>query len=133
MLISQKSNHNDLKPDQDPNHSHLLQLCDILIGGFRFHACFGDRRHPRFQMSYHCKVLLEHEQENSARMAQSRYFNGFSLQQAWIENDEWNFAPLVSARPALRTLQESLFGKNSTVDERQLVEADSSASTAKTA
>jgi hypothetical protein len=108
MLISQKSNHNDLKPEQDPSHSHLLQLCDILIGGFRFHACWGHRAHPRFQMSHHCRVLLDHEQENSARMAQSRYFKGFSLQQAWIENDEWNFAPLVTATRNVRYIQASL-------------------------
>jgi hypothetical protein len=97
QLIPQRSDHNLIEQGQDPNDSHLLQLCDVLIGGFRFHSCSGDRNHPRHEMSHHCKLLLEHEQDNSARMAQSRYHNGFSLQQAWIENNEWTFAPLIPA------------------------------------
>lgn len=107
-LIPQSSNHKDVQPGQNADDSHLLQLCDILIGGFRFHSCVGDRSHPRFIMSNHCKVLLDHEQENTARMAQSRYFNGFSLQQAWIENEVWNFSLLVTAAPKLSSQQGSL-------------------------
>jgi hypothetical protein len=108
QLIPQRSDHNLIERAQDPNDSHLLQLCDVLIGGFRFHSCLGNREHPRYEMSRHCKVLLEHEQENGARMAQSRYHNGFSLQQAWIERDEWNFAPLCAAVVPQAT-QELLF------------------------
>ncbi len=109
LLIPQNSDHNTrLEVGQDPNDSQLLQLCDILIGGFRFHSCFGDRKHPRYDISSQCKELLSHEQANSARMAQSRYFNGFSLQQAWIENDEWNFAPLVTATRSEPFIQASL-------------------------
>lgn len=109
MLIPQNSDHNkDLEVGQDPNDSHLLQLCDVLIGGFRFHSCFSDRKHPRYDISSQCKELLRHEQENQARMAQSRYFNGFSLQEAWIENDEWKFASLVTATRSEPYIQASL-------------------------
>ena len=109
MLIPQNSDHNkELEMGQDPNDSHLLQLCDVLIGGFRFHSCFSDRKHPRYDISIQCKELLSHEQGNQARMAQSRYFNGFTLQQAWIEHDEWNFAPLVTATRNVRYIQPSL-------------------------
>jgi hypothetical protein len=98
-LIPQHSDHKRTEQDQNVDDSHLLQLCDVLIGGFRFHACQSDRKHPRFHISVHCKDLLEHEQTNTPRMAQSRYRNGFSLQQAWIEDDEWNFASLDVAPP----------------------------------
>jgi hypothetical protein len=107
-LIPQRSNHKLIERGQDPDDSHLLQLCDILIGGFRFHSCYGNQKHPRFQMSYHCKVLLDHEQKNSARMTQSRYCNGFSLQQAWIDNGDWNFAPLTTAVTPTQSIQEPL-------------------------
>ena len=88
---------------QNSDHNTRLE-----VGGFRFHSCFGDRKHPRYDISSQCKELLSHEQANSARMAQSRYFNGFSLQQAWIENDEWNFAPLVTATRSEPFIQASL-------------------------
>jgi hypothetical protein len=110
MLIPQNSDHNkELETGQDPNDSHLLQLCDILIGGFRFHSCFSDRKHPRYDISVQCKELLGHEQENQARMAQSRYFNGFSLQQAWLDHDEWHFAPLITAVASSAAVQEQMF------------------------
>ena len=108
QLIPQQSNHKQIRPGQNADDSHLLQLCDILLGGFRFHSCFGDRAHPRFQVSYHCRVLLDHEQHNAARMAESRYFNGFSLQQAQIEHGDWTFLPLELAPSAKGAVQECL-------------------------
>jgi hypothetical protein len=98
QIIPQKSDHRKIEMNQDPNNSHLLQLCDILIGGFRFHACYSDPNHIRYGVSLFCKDLLEHEQANAARMAQSRYLNGFLLNEAWVEQDEWNFAPLTWSR-----------------------------------
>lgn len=116
LLIPQNSDHNkELEIGQDPNDSHLLQLCDVLIGGFRFHSCFSDRKHPRYDISIQCKELLSHEQENQARMAQSRYFNGFSLQQAWISDREWYFSPLVEAAANRPKLQAHLFTPNPTI------------------
>jgi hypothetical protein len=108
-LIPQRSDHHRAEKDQRADDSHLLQLCDVLIGGFRFHACQGDYKHPRFHISFRCKDLLEHEQTNTARMTQSRYRNGFSLQQAWLGYDEWNFAPLAPAAADQPSLQEELF------------------------
>lgn len=108
-LIPQRSDHTKIEKSQDPENSQLLQLCDVLIGGFRFHTCIADRNHPRFNISLPCKTLLDYEQENRARMAQSRYYNGFSLQQTWIENDEWRFAPLMTALATPPPIQRALF------------------------
>lgn len=108
QMIPQRSNHSQIAPNQHQDDSHLLQLCEVLIGGFRFHSCCGDRRHPRYEMSFHCKVLLDHEHNNSARMSESRYFKGFSLADAWLENGEWNFAPLTTKITPTKGVQEVL-------------------------
>jgi len=73
MLIPQRSDHTLIETGQDRNDNQQLQRCDVLIGGFRFHSCFSDRKHPRIDIGIQYKQLLDHEQENSAHMAQSRY------------------------------------------------------------
>ncbi len=93
-IIPQNSNHKDAKDNQSAEHSHLLQLCDILIGGFRFHSISGDINHVRYKVSQQCKELLDHDQSNAIRMKNSRYCKGFTLNEAWLENDEWNFCNL---------------------------------------
>ncbi len=113
-LIAQRSDHNKIEIEQSAEDSHLLQLCDVLIGGFRFHSCIGDPSHPRYAMSLPCQELLEHEQNNGARMGNSRYRNGFSIQQAWLENEEWNFTPLERARRESPE-QQSLFSRSTGV------------------
>jgi hypothetical protein len=94
-IIPQRSDHSKIESSQNPEDSQLLQLCDALIGGFRFHACFADVNHPRYLMSKPCREILEHEQGNLARMANSRYLNGFSLQQARLVDDEWEFSAII--------------------------------------
>lgn len=97
-IIPQKSNHGKLKSGQKAEDSQLLQLCDILIGGVRFHSYCPDTNITKYRISELCKYLLEHDQNNSARMKESRYFNGFLLNEAWIENDEWKFDQLNVAK-----------------------------------
>lgn len=93
-IIPQKSNHHKLKSGQNAEDSHLLQLCDILIGGVRFHSYCPYNNITKYRISEPCKYLLKHDQNNIARMKESRYFNGFSLSEAWIENNEWKFDQL---------------------------------------
>jgi len=97
-IIPQKSNHIKLKSGQNAEDSQLLQLCDILIGGVRFHSYCPDTNFTKYRISELCKYLLEHDQNNIARMKESRYFNGFLLNEAWIENDEWIFDQLNVAK-----------------------------------
>mgnify|MGYP001568513828 CR=1 FL=1 len=93
-LIPQKSDHQQIDSSQDKSDSHLLQLCDILIGGFRFYSYCPDSKHIKYKISYPCRDLLNHDQNNYARMKESRFFNGFSLSQAQLVNDQWEFNPL---------------------------------------
>ena len=93
-IIPQKSNHRKIKNDKNIEDSYLLQLCDILIGGVRFHSYCPDVNNTKYRISEPCRNLLKHDQDNNARMKESRYFNGFLLNEAWIENDEWKFGQL---------------------------------------
>jgi len=93
-IIPQRSNHLKLRSGQNAEDSNLLQLCDILIGGVRFHSYYPNINITKYRISELCKYLLEHDQDNIARMKESRYFNGFLLNEAWIEDDEWKFCQL---------------------------------------
>lgn len=93
-IIPQRSDHRKIENGQKPEDSHLLQLCDILIGGVRFHAQSPDQGHVRYSVSLPCRELLSHEQDNVARMEQSRYHRGFSLSEAWLDAGEWHFSVL---------------------------------------
>jgi hypothetical protein len=93
-LIPQRSDHRKIKPTQNTDDSQFLQLCDILLGGVRFHSYCPNSRHIKYKISSPCKVLLERETTNLPRMRQSRFFNAFILGEAWLENNEWQFAPL---------------------------------------
>jgi len=93
-IIPQRSNHLKLRSGQKAEDSNLLQLCDILIGGVRFHSYYPNINITKYRISEPCKYLLEHDQDNIARMKESRYFNGFLLNEAWIEDDEWKFGQL---------------------------------------
>jgi len=93
-IIPQKSNHSKIEKNQSINDSYLLQLCDILIGGIRFHSYCSDSKNIKYKISETCKYLLEHDQENIIRMKESRFYNGFLLNQAWIEDGIWKFCQL---------------------------------------
>jgi hypothetical protein len=90
----QESNHEKIKNDQNIDDSYLLQLCDILIGGVRFHSYCPSSNITKYRISELCRNLLKHDQDNTPRMKESRYFNGFLLNEAWIENGEWKFDQL---------------------------------------
>jgi hypothetical protein len=93
-LIPQRSNHNKIKLWQNPDDIKLLQLCDFLLGGVRFHSYCPDSRKIKYKISWPCKKLLEHDQDSPARMKESRFYNGFLLDEAWLEDDRWQFGQL---------------------------------------
>jgi hypothetical protein len=93
-LIPQRSDHKKIKSTQNIDDSQFLQLCDIILGGIRFHSYCPDSRHIKYQISLSCRSLLERDTNNYFRMKQSRFFNGFTLGEAWLENGEWQFRSL---------------------------------------
>jgi len=96
-LIPQRSDPARIEAYQSADDSEFLQLCDILIGGVRFHSQNPNRSHIRYSVRLPCRELLSHEQENLARMQQSRFYKGFMLSEAWLDANEWHFARLRSA------------------------------------
>lgn len=93
-LIPQTSNHRKIKPTQKTEDSQFLQICDILLGGIRFHSFCPNSQHTKHRISLPCRALLERDTKNYFRMKQSRFFNAFTLGEAWIEDEHWKFAPL---------------------------------------
>lgn len=93
-LIPQYSDHGRINNSQNLEDSHLLQLCDLLIGGIRFHSFCPDSRNIKYQIGAPCRFLLGRDTENYARIKQSRFFNGFSLSEAWLDQQAWKFASL---------------------------------------
>lgn len=112
-LIPQKSDHKKIKAHQRIEDSYLLQLCDIFIGGFRFHSFCPDSRNVKYRISLPCRELLSRDQENYYRMRESRFTNGFLLNEAWLESGKWKFAPLElgedKSSPKVKQLELSLF------------------------
>jgi hypothetical protein len=78
---------------QNYDDCQLLQLADILVGGFR--TVLGS---ATSQVHYEvCKPLLQLAQRWSQglrRMRNSKWFNGFCISEAYIENDEWQFTKI---------------------------------------
>jgi len=94
-LILQCSDHRKIKSHQKEEDSQLLQLCDILIGGTRFHLIYPEEiQNIRYGISHPCKYLLAHDLKNYSRMHNSRFENGFTFGQAWLENNKWKFDKL---------------------------------------
>jgi len=71
--------------------SEFMQLADIAIGGIRTQKLTMTDFPARYEATCPLKDLLEKETENYARMAESRYYKGFALSDAWIENEKWKF------------------------------------------
>ncbi len=87
-IIPQNSDHEKIFSYQKKDDSHLLQLCDILLGAVRFISYNPDISHIKYKISRSVKDLL---QKNPFEMRKSRFAKGFSLTEAWIENGEWKF------------------------------------------
>jgi len=90
-IIAQRSNHKKIKKDQETQNSHLLQMCDIFLGGIRFFSYRPDSKHVKYKISYPCRILLEHDLANVARMSNSRFYNAFLLSAAHLIGDKWSF------------------------------------------
>lgn len=90
IIDDRTSNHN--KTDsQEYDNCQLLQLTDLLVGGFRTYLgqCTRDvhkeLNHPIKQF------LIDSYLQGFARMRNSRWFNGYCLSQCSLENGQWIF------------------------------------------
>ena len=95
QLIPQRSNHKKIESGQDFDDSQLLQLCDILLGGVRLHSYCPDNKKLKHYISLPCCELLKRNTNKHFITKHSRFSNGFSLSEAWLNKDEeWGFSPL---------------------------------------
>lgn len=85
------------KNDHSPNHPDrmLIQIADITLGAFRYlHQNAKGKNDLKDWMTEPCLNLINKDLENPARMRESRFYKGFSLSEAYIENNEWCFFQL---------------------------------------
>src|SRR5262245_29867068 len=78
---------------QDYDDCQLLQLIDILVGGFR--TVLGSSTNDVHREV--CKPSLELAErwlQGSRRMRNSKWSNGFCISEAFIENCEWRFTSI---------------------------------------
>jgi hypothetical protein len=108
-IVAEQSDHEKVDNEHEKEHCHLLQLCDVLIGGVRIHCVETLENDIRIAVSYPCKKLLEYDTGNRARMSESRYFNGFSFGEAWIEDGSWNFGRIQTTEEKNRPETGKLF------------------------
>lgn len=76
---------------EDCHISEFMQLADVAVGGIRTQKLKMTHFSTRNNITFPFKDLLEKEVENCARMKESKYYKGFVLSDAWIENEKWQF------------------------------------------
>ena len=94
---------------QEYGDCQLLQLTDLLVGGFRTALGHATSRIHE-QLCRPLKTLANDATLGQARMRNSRWNRGYTLREAFIEGDRWQFADIV---PALTGDQHELFDQTS--------------------
>lgn len=108
-FVTQSSNHNNLSWNQEKKDSCILQLCDSMVGATRFCVVSNSSDHIRNKISKPIKGILGYADESLIRMRQSRYFRGFSLSEAGVDGDDWEFTNLKVKERINYGEQKSLF------------------------
>ncbi|MDP2647909.1 MAG: hypothetical protein Q8P35_01555 [Candidatus Yanofskybacteria bacterium] len=71
----------------------LLQLTDLIVGGFR--TVLGrSTSEAQKRVAAPLKELSDKWHAGPARMANSRWHGGFSVSECFLENNEWRFADI---------------------------------------
>lgn len=74
--------------------SQIMQFVDNVLGSFRNIVIQAHDFPARYNASEILKPLLQRNIECLARNKQSRFFKGFALTDAYVENDKWVFQPM---------------------------------------
>jgi hypothetical protein len=92
--IEDESGNHDRLDSQAYDDCQLLQLTDILVGGFR--TVLGQSTHDaQWHVSIPLLRLAEKWNDGYARMKQSRWFGGFCISECWLENGQWMFTDIL--------------------------------------
>lgn len=92
---------------QQYDDCQLLQLTDILVGGFR--SVLGTATNSaQAELSNSLLKLVDRWNEGPHRMRNSRWHKGFAISEGYIENDKWEFRAI---EPNATTTQPGLFSE----------------------
>lgn len=89
-LIDDRSSNPSKEEFQSPEDCELLQLTDLMIGGFRS-ALVGQNNILKKKISYPMITLIERYSEGYARMRNSRWANSICVSQCYLEDGKWWF------------------------------------------
>jgi len=83
---------------QEYDDCQILQLTDLLVGGFR--TVLGYRSNEaQGEVSKPLCELADRWHDGYARMKNSRWFKGFCISECYLENGEWNFTDIHTKVP----------------------------------
>ncbi|NWG27039.1 MAG: hypothetical protein HXY48_00745 [Ignavibacteriaceae bacterium] len=71
--------------------TEFMQLADISVGAIRTRALKIKEPFLRYEIAHPLSELLEKDIKNKARMNNSRFLNSFSLSEAWLKDESWQF------------------------------------------
>jgi len=104
LILDDRSSDHRLPGSQAHDDCQLLQLTDLLVGGFR--TVLGESKNDAQRQV--CSPLLQLSDrwnQGAARMRNSKWNKGFCLSEGFIKNDKWEFEilqrPAVSKQPSL--------------------------------
>ena len=78
----------------DNTESQLMQFVDVIIGSIRTCVLQQTDFEARYKATEAIRTLLLKDYNNKARMKNSRYYKGYTLSEAKLENNEWIFNPI---------------------------------------
>ena len=78
----------------DNAESQLMQFVDVIIGSIRTCVLQQTNFEARYKATEAIRTLLLKDYNNKARMKNSRYYKGYTLSEAELENNEWIFKPI---------------------------------------
>ena len=89
-LIDDRSSNHTLQDSQPYEDCQLLQLTDLLVGGFR--NLLSDTQNPlHVELSQPLLVIKKKLDQGYARMKNSRWFKSVCISQCYLEYDQWHF------------------------------------------
>ncbi|MCK9611260.1 MAG: hypothetical protein M0R67_08840 [Candidatus Cloacimonas sp.] len=78
----------------DNAESQLMQFVDVIIGSIRTCVLQQTNFEARYKATEAIRTILLKDYNNYARMKNSRYYKGYTLSEATLENGEWEFKPI---------------------------------------
>jgi len=92
-LIDDRTSNHTREGCQDYDDCQLLQLTDLMVGGFRTVLMEATRPIHR-RLAAPVKALVDRYRQGYARMQNSRWRNSFCVSQCYLDSGRWKFEPI---------------------------------------